>query len=231
MSAAPPSGFPCRLLLFDLDGTLVDSARDLHAAAAALCAEHGAPPPDFAAFRECVSRGGAAMLRCAFPSADEVRVAVLLPRFLAIYDADIASRGGLFPGMADVLEAVERAGARWGVVTNKPERLARRLLDALDLSSRCAVLIGGDSLPTRKPDPAPLREACRRCGVDLRHAVYVGDDPRDVEAARAAGMPSVAAAWGYVGDAPPVVDWGADAVVAAPVDLLAGGLLRLERTS
>ncbi len=231
MSVTPSSGFPCRLLLFDLDGTLVDTARDLHAAAAALCAELQAPPPDLAAFRECVSRGGAAMLRCAFPPADEAQVAALLPRFLALYDADIASRGGLFSGMAEVLAEVERSGARWGVVTNKPERLARRLLDALDLAARCAVLIGGDTLPTRKPDPAPLREACRRCAVDVRSAVYVGDDPRDVEAACAAGMPSIAAAWGYVGDAPPVALWGADAVVATPIDLLSDGLLRLERTA
>ncbi len=228
MSAAPPSGFPCRLLLFDLDGTLVDSARDLHAAAVALCTGLGLTPPDFATFRECVSLGGAAMLRCASPGADDARVAELLPRFLALYDADIASRGGLFAGMAEVLAAVEAAGARWGVVTNKPGRLARRLLDALDLSTRCAVLIGGDTLPTRKPDPAPLREACRRCATDPQHAVYVGDDPRDVEAARAAGMPAIAAAWGYVGAAPPVAEWGAQAIVAQPIDLLADGLLMLD---
>jgi len=223
------TAFPCRLLLLDLDGTLVDSAPDLHRAANCLRQRRGEPALPFEAFRPLVSRGGTAMLQQAFPDADASALAALLPEFLACYAEGVAVDSEVFAGMPDVLAAVEGAGARWGVVTNKPEGLARALLEGLRLDGRCAVLIGGDTLGVRKPDPAPLIEACRRLGESVDGAVYVGDDPRDIEAARAAGMPSIAASWGYLQPDANLGDWGADRIARLPSDLLAPGVLALER--
>lgn len=211
------------LVLFDLDGTLVDTAPDLHAALNTLLAGQGRASVDAVAFRATVSRGGSAMLALAFPELDTEARLAMLPPFLALYEQSIALHSSLFAGMDRVLARIEQDG-RWGVVTNKPERLARRLLDEMALSPRCAVLIGGDTLPTRKPDPAPLLEACQRLGADPASAVYVGDDRRDIEAARAAGMRSVGAAWGYFAADEQLADWGADSIADSPLQLLDGHL-------
>ncbi len=209
----------CRLLLFDLDGTLVDTAPDLHAAAAALAARRGVPAVPYGEFRPLVSRGGTAMLQRTFPAAGSDELAALLPEFLDAYAAAIAERSALFPGISELLAALDASAVRWGVVTNKPESLSQSLLAALQLETRCAVLIGGDTLDVRKPDPAPLREACRRLGEPIATTVYVGDDPRDILAARAAGMRSVAAAWGYAESGADLSAWGADRIVASVVEL------------
>src|SRR5690606_21054184 len=211
------------LVLFDLDGTLVDTAPDLRAALDRLLARQGRPAVDPAAFRATVSRGGSAMLTLAFPELDPERRLEFLTPFLALYEEAIARHSPLFEGMDAVLDAIERESC-WGVVTNRPERLARKLLEAMGLAPRCAVLVGGDTLPTRKPDPAPLLEACRRLGAGPGSAIYVGDDRRDVEAARAAHMRSVGAAWGYFAADERIEDWGADAIARVPHDLLEGHL-------
>jgi phosphoglycolate phosphatase len=211
------------LVLFDLDGTLVDTAPDLRAALDRLLAQHGRPPVEAAPFRATVSRGGSAMLTLAFPELDPEARMRLLPPFLDLYAQSIARHSALFEGMEQVLAAIERDG-RWGVVTNKPEQLARQLLEAMALAPRCAVLIGGDTLPTRKPDPAPLLEACRRLGADANDAVYVGDDRRDIEAARAARMRSVGAGWGYFAPDERLEEWGADGIAQIPLHLLDGHL-------
>ena len=214
------------LVLFDLDGTLVDTAPDLRAALDRLLAQHGRPPVEAAPFRATVSRGGSAMLTVGVPDFDDAQRLRLLPEFLALYDEAIAVHSRLFDGMAGVLGAITAADAQWGVVTNKPERLARRVIDALGLAAGCAVLIGGDTLPTRKPDPAPLLEACRRVGVAPTRCVYVGDDRRDMEAARAACMPGVGARWGYFAPGERIEDWGAVRIASRPPDLLDAGMLR-----
>lgn len=216
------SGTAPQALLFDLDGTLVDSAVDLHAAANALCASHGRPPVSFAAFRPLVSKGGRAMLDLAFDCPGDERLDALLPQFLQRYGEAIARHSRLFDGMQQVLAAIDTAGQRWGVVSNKPEGLARGLLEGLGLDLRCAVLIGGDTLAVRKPDPLPLREACRRLGIEVGQAVYVGDDRRDIEAARAAPMRSIAAGWGYIAPGEDIAGWGADVVLDDPRQLLDG---------
>ena len=203
------------LVLFDLDGTLVDSAPDLIAAAGVLCRELGEPPPEGHRVREAVSAGGRAILRRALPNADAVRIDVVLPRFLDIYAGTIAVQSRLFPGLDESLVRIERAGIPWGIVTNKPVWLARPLLDALGLSGRCAVLVGGDTLVVKKPDPEPVRHACAAVGADPSASAFVGDDPRDVEAGRAAGTRTLVAAWGYLDGADPR-DWGADAIVTDP---------------
>ncbi|MEZ5465104.1 MAG: phosphoglycolate phosphatase [Lysobacteraceae bacterium] len=213
------------LVLFDLDGTLVDSAPDLELAMNRYLAEQSLPAVESLAFRRTVSQGGRAMLRLSFADEDDDALGLRLPRFLSIYADSIAERSGLFDGMREVLDAIHAAGSRWGIVSNKPFALAEKLVSALGLDGECAVLLGGDSLPTRKPDPEPLRVACERVGVRVQDAVYVGDDRRDIDAARAAPMPSLAAAWGYrlVGD--DIIAWGADHIVSQPLDLLRDGRL------
>lgn len=208
------------LVLFDLDGTLVDSAPDFVATLALLRGEHGLPPVSLRQLRPHVSKGSRAMLATAFPMLDEAAREALLPRFLAVYEQELARHGGIFDGIGELLDAIEAAGSRWGIVTNKPEYLARLLLPRLGWDARCAVLVGGDSLPVRKPDPLPLLHAARALGVAPGECAYVGDDERDIVAARAAGMPSIAALWGYRLDADDPLDWQADRVLEAPRDLL-----------
>jgi 2-phosphoglycolate phosphatase len=212
-------------VLFDLDGTLLDTAADLCAAANTVLREEGRDELAVETLRPTVSRGSRAMLAVAFPELDGAAREPLVPRFLAAYARDIARHSRLFDGMDDVLRAIEAAGSRWGIVTNKPEALAVALVEALGLAGRCAVLIGGDTLAARKPDPLPLREACARLGVPVRDAVYVGDDQRDVQAARAAPMKSIAAAWGYRDASDDIESWGADLLLQAPIEMLRDGAL------
>ena len=209
---------PPRAVLFDLDGTLIDSAPDLIAAVEALCHELGAPPPDAARVREVVSAGGRAMLRRGLPGADETMIDQWLPRFLDIYSANMVRHTRLYDGVGEMLEGFEARGIAWGVVTNKPGWLTRPLLEQMGLHVRCAALVTGDCLPVRKPDPAPVLRACDLAGVEAFATAFVGDDLRDIEAGRAAGTSTVAAAWGYLDGGDPNA-WGADLVVAAPSDL------------
>lgn len=215
-----------RAVLFDLDGTLVDTAPDLCAAANAMRARAGLEPLAVEALRPVVSRGSRAMLGRALPHLDaQAREAWVTP-FLASYADAIAVHSRLFDGVAQVLQAIETDGASWGIVTNKPEALARALVRAIGLESRCAVLVGGDTLPVRKPDPQPLWFACDQLGIGPDASLYVGDDARDVEAARAAGMRCIAAAWGYREGDERIEQWGADAVLAHPRELLEPGAMR-----
>ncbi len=211
MSRTPPP----RAVFFDLDGTLVDSAPDLIAAVAALCHELGAPPPDAARVREVVSAGGRAMLRRGLPGADDTMIDQWLPRFLDIYSVNMVEHTRLYDGMDDVLRRFEADGIAWGVVTNKPGWLARPMLEQMHLDARCAALVSGDCLAVRKPDPAPVLRACEIAGVDASASAFVGDDLRDVQAGRAAGMVTIAAAWGYLDGGDPNA-WGATHVVDAP---------------
>ena len=213
-------GGQIQAVLFDLDGTLVDSAPDLVVAMQRLRAEQGEPSADSSNIGDVVSKGGRAMLRRGFPDADETRIETLLPRFLDLYFEAIATHTRTYSGVDDVLAALEARDVRWGVVTNKPGWLARALLSALALDVRCAALVCGDCLAQKKPDPEPILHACALAGVSAVHSVYVGDDARDIEAGRRAGTMTIAAGWGYLNGEDPQ-EWQADAVVVAPRDLLA----------
>jgi phosphoglycolate phosphatase len=213
------SGFP-PLVLFDLDGTLLDSAPDFVATIAVLRAGRGEPSMPGAQLRPHVSRGARAMLAAAFPALDEAGREALVQPFLDVYRGELDRHGAAFEGIEALLSALESAGSRWGIVTNKPEALARALLPLLGWESRCAVLVGGDTLPVRKPDPRPLLHAARSLGMDPADCAYVGDDERDIAAARAARMPSVVALWGYrLHDDDPVA-WQGDVLADAPRQLL-----------
>ena len=208
-----------RAVLFDLDGTLVDSAPDMIVAMQRLRAEQGEPSIELTGVGRVVSKGGRAMLRSGFPDADETRVEALLPRFLDLYAEAIATHSTLFPGVDNVLLTLEARSLPWGIVTNKPGWLARALLAALGLDARCAALVAGDTLAQKKPDPEPILHACQLAGVAAASCVYVGDDARDIEAGERAGTMTVAAAWGYL-NGEDVQTWRADCVVAAPAELL-----------
>lgn len=210
--------FP-RAALFDLDGTLLDSAPDMLATVNAMRAERGRDAMDLAELRPHVSKGARAMVGAAFPDVHAPERERWIPEFLARYRDVLGRHGGPFEGVEAMLAALESARVPWGIVTNKPEALAALLMPILGWESRCAVLLGGDSLPARKPDPMPLLVAAGRLGVAPGECAYVGDDERDIVAARAAGMPSVVALWGYRLDGEDPVAWLGDAMVARPMAL------------
>lgn len=207
--------FP-KAALFDLDGTLLDSAPDMLAAVNAMRAARGREPMLLAELRPHVSKGARAMVGVAFPDVEPEVRETWIPEFLAAYERDLGRYSAPFDGIEAMLEALERAGTRWGIVTNKPEYLARQIVPILGWQDRCAVLIGGDSLPARKPDPLPLTVAAERIGIAASQCAYVGDDERDIVAARAAGMASVVALWGYRLSEDDPFSWRGDVLVEHP---------------
>jgi N-acetyl-D-muramate 6-phosphate phosphatase len=211
--------FP-RAVLFDLDGTLLDSAPDMLATANLLRDARGLAPMRLAEIRPHVSKGSRAMLAAAFSHLTTAEREAMVPLFLEIYLQQLGRHSVLFADIEAMLVALEADGAAWGIVTNKPEYLAREILPQLGWEMRCAVLIGGDTLAEKKPHPLPLLIAAERMGFAAGDCVYVGDDERDIQAARAAGMPSIAALWGYRQDHEDPAQWGADAVLQFPSDLL-----------
>lgn len=212
-----PGRFP-RGVLFDLDGTLLDSAPDMLATVNRMRAARGIGAMALSALRPHVSRGARAMSAVALPGVDVD--AVLVHEFLGLYAQELGRHSAPFDGVETMLAALEAGGARWGIVTNKPEYLAREIVPQLRWQDRCAVLVGGDTLPERKPHPLPLLHAAEALGVAVRDCVYVGDDERDIQAARAAGMPSIAALWGYRLHDDMPESWQADAMIELPRDLL-----------
>ena len=170
--------------------------------------------------RPHVSKGGLAMIRAGFPDVDDEERKRWLPEFLDCYERALGHHSALFDGVDAMLSALEANGCVWGIVTNKPEYLARQIMPVLGWEERCAVLIGGDTLSERKPHPLPLLVAAQRIGVAPEDCVYVGDDERDMLAGRAAGMRTVAATYGYMGEQAEVARWDADAAIASPMELL-----------
>ena len=206
-------------VLFDLDGTLVDSAPDLIAAVDELVLEHGRQPKPTRVMRSVVSKGGRALLAKAFDDWSEQQREQLLPIFLERYAQNLSRHTRPFDDIEAFLMRLEQSGIPWGIVTNKPFYLAEPLIGALGWTSRCSVLLGGDSLAERKPHPLPLLHAAQKIGVDVARCVYVGDDLRDIQASVAANMSSIVALWGYREPHENPVDWGARAMADLPRDL------------
>lgn len=206
-------------VFFDLDGTLVDTAPDMVDVLQALQRAHDVVPVAYEVGRSYVSNGAMGLLRLGFPDFDDPARQALLPEFLGRYAGNIAARSRLFAGFDALLVELDAARVPWGVVTNKPAYLTGPLLEALQLAGRAACAVSGDTLPLRKPDPAPLLHACRLAGVEPARSVYAGDSARDIQAGHAAGMTTVAAAYGYVvaGDDP--AGWGAERIAAGPEEL------------
>lgn len=203
-------------IAFDLDGTLVETAHDLVGALNVILVEQGMAPAPMTAVRQLVGHGLRGMLIRAFAMADltisEDQIAQLRPRIVEVYRARIARESRPFPGCLDALAALRARGAKLAVCTNKPEGLARLLLDELDMTRWFDAIVGGDTLPVQKPDPAPLIEAIVRAGGDPARAILVGDASPDVGAAKAAGVPCVVCDFGY-NDLPPA-ELGGDLVIS-----------------
>jgi phosphoglycolate phosphatase len=210
--------FP-KAALFDLDGTLVDSAPDFIAVINRMRADRGREAMSLADLRPVVSKGSRAMLAAGFPDIAASEREAWVQEFLDRYEAELGLHGKPFDGVERMLAALEAHATPWGIVTNKPEYLARKLMPLLGWESRCAVLIGGDTLAVRKPDPLPLLHAAESIGIVASDCVYVGDDERDILAARAAGMPSVVALWGYRLHEDDPFAWQGDVLVHEPREL------------
>ncbi len=208
-------------VLFDLDGTLADTAPDLGGALNRLLLEEGRVPLPMPLLRRHVSGGARALIGAGFgltaESADYPR---LKQRFLELYEQHICVDSRLFDGMSELLAGIEAATLRWGIVTNKIERYTRQVVAGLGLAKRAICVVSGDSTPNPKPHPEPMLLACRLAGVNPQYALYIGDDLRDVQAGHAAGIRTIAAAWGYLGEGLPIEQWKADGIAANPADVL-----------
>lgn len=209
-----------KTVLFDLDGTLADTAPDLGYAVNHMRKTRGLPPLPASATRPVASLGARGLLNAGFGiGPGHADYGPLREEFLLLYEKNICRETKLFPGVARLLDALEARRLRWGVVTNKAERLARLLLEELRMTSRASCIIGGDSTPNFKPHPDPLLAACRAMREEAHACIYVGDDQRDVEAGHAAGMKAAAVKWGYLNGSDPG-SWNAEWVLENPQDLL-----------
>ena len=210
-----------KAVLFDMDGTLIDSARDLGAAAEKVRERRGLPPLGLDAYRSMAGAGARGMLGVALgitPESSDYEP--LKNEFLANYEAAMTVHTRVFDGVSAVLASVMSSGLVWGIVTNKAERFTLPLVRDLPALASAAVVVGGDTTPFAKPHPAPLFEAALRLGLAPEQCMYVGDDERDVVAGRAAGMQTVAALYGYLGAVADAGAWGADFCIDAPSGLL-----------
>jgi phosphoglycolate phosphatase len=208
-------------VLFDLDGTLVDSAPDLAGTANDMRQQRGLPALAYELLRPHAGSGARGMLGVAFDLAPgQPGYLPLRDEFHDRYEQRMLQLTRVFDPVPALLAGLQRHGLPWGIVTNKSLRFARPLAAAFAELAGTAVVVGGDSTPYTKPHPAPLLEAARQMGFDATRCVYVGDDPRDMQAARAAGMAAAAAAWGYLGPHGPVQAWDADRVLHHPAELL-----------
>ncbi len=208
-------------VLFDLDGTLADTAPDLAAALNRLLVEEGREPLALSHLRPHVSGGARGLIRIGFGlTPDDAAFAALVRRFLAHYQDSLCAGTVLFPGVEELLEAIEERGIRWGIVTNKAQRFTLPLIEQLGLRQRSACIVSGDTALRPKPDPAPLLLACAVLQVAPEQSIYVGDDLRDIDAGRSAGLFTATAAYGYLGGDEPFENWQADAIINEPSEIL-----------
>ncbi|WP_411884267.1 phosphoglycolate phosphatase [Polaromonas sp. YR568] len=213
-------------VLFDLDGTLIDSAPDLGAAADKMRTDRGLESLPLALYRPMAGAGARGMIAVAFGlTPDDARFADLKEEFFRNYESRMTENTTVFDGVTELIGQIGRAGFKWGVVTNKSARFTLPLTKAMPLFDTAQTIISGDTTPHSKPHPAPLLEAARQLNVAPERCIYVGDDERDIVAGRAAGMPTVAAAYGYLGKTADTGGWKADATIAVPGALL--NLLRM----
>jgi phosphoglycolate phosphatase len=207
------------LVLFDLDGTLVDTAPDMVETLQEMQTDHGYDPVAYDLGRSNVSNGAMGLLRIGFPDIGEEGRTILLGEYIERYADRVCELSTVFAGLEALLDNLDEAGCLWGVVTNKPERLTKPLLDELGLADRSACTISGDTLPVRQPEPGPILLGCDIAGVDAYRAIYVGDAARDIEAGLRAGAGTVAAAYGYITEDDDPREWGADIIAVDTQEL------------
>ncbi|PID43388.1 MAG: phosphoglycolate phosphatase [Gammaproteobacteria bacterium] len=209
-----------KAVLFDLDGTLVDTAPDFVFVVNEQRARHGLAALDDSGIRNAVSNGARALIQLSFGlSAEEEGFAPLLDELLELYLSELAVRSCLFDGMEAVLSELESRHIPWGIVTNKPRRFTQPLLKGLGLDRRCAVTVCPDDVTNTKPDPEPLFLACSKIKVTPQSTVYVGDHARDIQAGKNAGMRTIAAAYGYISSPEEARQWHADHSVNHPLEI------------
>ncbi|MDT8282741.1 MAG: HAD-IA family hydrolase [Gammaproteobacteria bacterium] len=209
-------------VLFDLDGTLIDTAPDMAAALDILCDEEQSTPLAFDKVRPCVSNGSAALVKLAFgENLEQVTLERLQNRYLDIYQDNLAVHSQLFDEMDNLLSRLEQHHMKWGVVTNKPGWLTEPLMASLGLQHRAACIVSSDSTKNRKPHPEPMFYACKLAAVKPEACVYVGDARRDIEAGHNAGMKTIIAEYGYIGDWENTKDWRADYSIQSPSQIFA----------
>jgi phosphoglycolate phosphatase len=208
-----------KTVLFDLDGTLADTAPDLAAALNHVLKNHNCDPLPYETIRPIVSHGGMALITLGFGK-EHPEFDVLYKELLQHYRVNIANETTLFSGMNDLLLELDKMNISWGVVTNKPAWLTEPLMDALNLSSRAVAIVSGDTLEQRKPHPAPLLHACEQAGSKASECIYVGDAERDIEAGNRAGMFTIVALFGYISKDEAPENWGANNLIETPAQLL-----------
>jgi phosphoglycolate phosphatase len=210
-----------RAVLFDLDGTFIDSAPGMARAANALRDMHGLPPLPTQTLRAGINSGARGMLRIALSmSTEHPGYATWRERFYDCYARELSGGAHWMPGMPELAAAIEARGIVWGIVTNKASRFALPICAELGIESRAACIVCGDTTPHTKPHPAPLLHAVATCGVNAEECLYVGDDRRDIDAARAARMGAVAARYGFIAPGDNPDDWDADGIIGHPAELL-----------
>ena len=213
-------------VLFDLDGTLIDSAPDLGAAADKMRTDRGLASYPLVKYRPMAGAGARGMLGIAFGlTAQDPQFNALKEEFFSNYEACMTQRTYAFEGVAEMIARLHQGGLKWGVVTNKSERFTLPLTRLMPLFATAQTIVSGDTTPHSKPHPAPLLEAARQLNVSPQRCIYVGDDARDILAGRAAGMPTVAAAYGYLGNKAEIEEWNAHAKIDSAIELL--NLLRM----
>jgi len=210
-----------KTVLFDLDGTLVDTAPDMAAALDTLCREENRPVLTYEQVRPVVSNGSIALIKLAFGDVkDENKLACLKQRYLDIYKNNLCIDSTPFRGMNKVLDHIEHSGLNWGVVTNKPGWLTLPLMESLELRQRAATIVSGDTTENSKPHPDPMHHACDEADSESGECLYVGDARRDIEAGKNAGMKTLVANYGYIDVGEDVNSWGADAIINQPEEIL-----------
>jgi phosphoglycolate phosphatase len=210
-----------KALLLDLDGTLVDTAPDMVGTLNRLLRNHGQALADESAASKLVSNGARALIEFGFSKPlEEAHTLDLIAQFLSDYAEHVADQSELYAGMADVLDLCAENNIVWGVITNKPLELSRALLEGLGILNSCSILLGGDSLPVKKPDPAPMLHSCMVLNLAPSECLYVGDHERDILAGKNAGMDTAAALWGYINEDQNPTDWGASYMVNEPSGLM-----------
>ena len=202
-----------KAIFFDLDGTLVDTAPDMLAVLSNIQAKEGQKPIPYEVARQYVSNGSAGLINLAFPNESQTKKELLQQRFLDLYEESVCINSTLFPGLNLLLDKLDANKIPWGIITNKPERMTAPLVHALGISDRTKCVISGDTLPKRKPDPAPLRLASKKVGVAPNDSVYIGDAARDIEAGYNAGMQTIAVTYGYITENDDPTTWNADYIV------------------
>lgn len=218
-----------KALLMDMDGTLVNTAPDMVGSLNRVLAAHKQPLADVMQASKLVSNGGRALIDFGFGTElAESDALALVDEFLNDYKQHVSHQSHVYDGLAESLEYCETNQIRWGVITNKPLHLAKDLLQGLGLLNRCAILLGGDSLPVKKPDPVPMLHACMVLNLAPSECLYIGDHQRDIQAGRSAGMDTGAVLWGYISDDQNPHDWQANYVLREPSSLLT---LLIEKTS